>query len=757
MNKSVSTFTQYSVDSNEWVNIPYVGNQYVRFSIDNGKTYPVVLFYSGEGKPQIRTSYSSNLGAWYSSYSDSYYFIRFSVDNGSIWSGGVRIRDYITDNQYGEDTRIEFSENNSGWHSVYKTGDKFIRFSVDGGKTYTKKVSYTGDSVNQFAVSFSSTGEITSSANPKYAYFVRFTVDGGLTWSGVIRLKNYEIIYQYSAYKDTDFHETYINKEDKYMRYSVDEGETWSDGYPILVNDTPGLSYRMPLNEDAKVYPYGSDIDLEVVGNFGILEYADKTSSTCKRYDSEQDFTVDTYTFYCDSVSCSPSDCVNGIETVEQYYAKIDKSGNGSKENPWKNLCYALEQLECIFNIACTADFKIVVKGIVDYPISVIKRFSPRGEPLYTLNSPFSFVGLDNRPRKPMFLDMAGASIVCDIPYLHGTGNPHMYFEYFNGFFIVQKATIQIKDFYPSVFGSHIIWNDCSIHYYFPAVLLEKREALISSSECVSCNIVMATDLQNGFIGLSSGYIRAALHTCSCLDCKVSIVYDNIPDEFFFRRYNPLSTGYINCSCKKCYAINCCWGYYSCTFEEGGSVAENCETGFGYTRGVYNQLSAINCHFPFNRPEYTEELNKRVYEKCSIVYNDDIEESYYKDPYNYFYGVYRFHGDDCTFNECSFTSHKTIEQTGTYFHSLYYDAFTTFNSLLKNCSVDIKWDFLQDDYWFYMIITGYGGDHNILDTCSFSGSISGNLGGIRIFPVSANNTVHDLSYTCLPECTGEYK
>lgn len=73
------------------------------------------------------------------------------------------------------------------------------------------------------------------------------------------------------------------------------------------------------------------------------------------------DKTVKAWTFYCDSLS----GCVSGTE----HYA----DGDGSKENPWRSVPYAISKIYskflCTKGVYCCQDirFQLKLKGIIDY------------------------------------------------------------------------------------------------------------------------------------------------------------------------------------------------------------------------------------------------------------------------------------------------------------------------------------------------------------------------------------------------------
>lgn len=65
-------------------------------------------------------------------------------------------------------------------------------------------------------------------------------------------------------------------------------------------------------------------------------------------------------TFYCDSVSWD--------DTAANADDMMDKSGDGSREKPWRNVNYATKKLYCILSVFC-GYVRLCVKGVVDYRI----------------------------------------------------------------------------------------------------------------------------------------------------------------------------------------------------------------------------------------------------------------------------------------------------------------------------------------------------------------------------------------------------
>ena len=80
---------------------------------------------------------------------------------------------------------------------------------------------------------------------------------------------------------------------------------------------------------------------------------------------------------YCDSVSWDASVLMTTryeTDAVKECFASRDDSGDGTKENPFRNVCRALEHIICmgekISCRSCMPPILLEVSGVVDYPIS---------------------------------------------------------------------------------------------------------------------------------------------------------------------------------------------------------------------------------------------------------------------------------------------------------------------------------------------------------------------------------------------------
>ena len=75
-------------------------------------------------------------------------------------------------------------------------------------------------------------------------------------------------------------------------------------------------------------------------------------------------YVVKPFVFYCDSIEWD-----GNIDNM-------DKSGDGTKENPWRNVNYALYRLQCIIDTCCDY-IQLKVSGIVNYLIYPNMFFRP--------------------------------------------------------------------------------------------------------------------------------------------------------------------------------------------------------------------------------------------------------------------------------------------------------------------------------------------------------------------------------------------
>ena len=83
--------------------------------------------------------------------------------------------------------------------------------------------------------------------------------------------------------------------------------------------------------------------------------------------------TAKAYTYYCDLDADADWDDTpmwNGSSTTSEKKACLEArnmTGDGSRENPWKNLTYALEQLQCFVETQCCRYIRLVCTGTAHY------------------------------------------------------------------------------------------------------------------------------------------------------------------------------------------------------------------------------------------------------------------------------------------------------------------------------------------------------------------------------------------------------
>ena len=82
---------------------------------------------------------------------------------------------------------------------------------------------------------------------------------------------------------------------------------------------------------------------------------------------------VKAYTFYCVSEEWDDSLLWTynvSEEEKNNCLAQMNQSGDGSKENPWRNVCHALKKLKCLLENSCVDKFLLVVSGYINYTIA---------------------------------------------------------------------------------------------------------------------------------------------------------------------------------------------------------------------------------------------------------------------------------------------------------------------------------------------------------------------------------------------------
>lgn len=154
----------YSDDGELWHDTYMAGDDYFSISTDGGSTWGEAIYFRGEqgiqGEigpagptgPEVMVQYSADGLAWNAVYTDGDDYIRFSMDEGNTWGSAVYIRGPQgipgEDGPKGEpgvqgdpgtpapELDIQYSADNSSWSDSYTAGDFYARFSTDGGSTW---------------------------------------------------------------------------------------------------------------------------------------------------------------------------------------------------------------------------------------------------------------------------------------------------------------------------------------------------------------------------------------------------------------------------------------------------------------------------------------------------------------------------------------------------------------------------------------------------------------------------------------------
>lgn len=156
----------YSADGLSWHSTYMAGDDYFSVSTDEGATWGEAIYFRGEqgiqGEigpagptgPEVMVQYSADGLAWNAVYTDGDDYIRFSMDEGNTWGSAVYIRGPQgipgEDGPQGEpgtpapELEIQYSADNSSWSDTYTAGDYYARFSVDGGSTWGAGLMFRG-------------------------------------------------------------------------------------------------------------------------------------------------------------------------------------------------------------------------------------------------------------------------------------------------------------------------------------------------------------------------------------------------------------------------------------------------------------------------------------------------------------------------------------------------------------------------------------------------------------------------------------
>ncbi len=263
------------------------------------------------------TDYTSSITD-FSSY--NWYRFRIKNDSSALWSDGIPIihgeTPYIdpTTKHWmigNTDTGIlaesiaplqQYSVNGSSdWHNTFASGDKYIRWSVDNGTTWTNAQKFIGDNAPNILFQYSVNGSSGSWHDTKATndYYIRFSSNNGTTWTDACQIVAYAVKYQYAQTSSSTFHDNFVSGQDKFIRFSSNNGTTWTNAIQFVGND--GQSF---VPDQTGTYANRTTYDAQTQGfsylvtsgeNAGKIYF--KTSDTSGSWSDGLKFTPDGVTF----------------------------------------------------------------------------------------------------------------------------------------------------------------------------------------------------------------------------------------------------------------------------------------------------------------------------------------------------------------------------------------------------------------------------------------------------------------------------
>ncbi len=222
----------------------------------------------------------------------------------------------------------QFSTDGSSWHNTFVSGDdlyiRTVTVASDGTESYADGTEFIGtdgsdgkDVTAQYSTDGTTWHSTFSSDDDKY---IRFTDDGGTTYTDSARFVGYSLEIQYSESGDSDWHDT-LTDDDMYWRWSTDGGDTYSDDF-VRYKTTSDVDVATSSSTGV-VQPDGTTI---VIDEDGVIsaEVAAATKTVC---DSETEMLAldeisnlyivtrtDTETIWYLNADTDPSDIDNWIE-----------------------------------------------------------------------------------------------------------------------------------------------------------------------------------------------------------------------------------------------------------------------------------------------------------------------------------------------------------------------------------------------------------------------------------------------------------
>ena len=462
------------------------------------------------------------------------------------------------------------------------------------------------------------------------------------------------------------------------------------------------------------------------------------------------------YTFYVDSVPWDDTDMWRSGATQEEKnacYASMDKSGDGSKEKPWRNVCYALDKLNCVleqqvygrwtvgdntlygprYRCPCM-HIRLVLTGTINYTVC---RFTESSRLA-------SFNDGDNKP----IVIFDGSSTKIEVErsveyFLSSYGIYACYNSYFYNCTVTTTASDSV-DYSTNYYGIY----SCDNSYFYNCTMTITCTA-ISTSSYGDCNIYGIFNCDNSYF-----------YNCTVTSFSLS---DNYPaDIISYGIYNCSDSYFYNCSvtstatayatdndsygildCNNSYFYNCTVTATSTSINSYGIF--DCNNSYFYNCTV--TITATNSVEYFPNSFSISGCSNSYFYNCTVT-TTAISTDYNCDDS---YGIYNCR--DSYFYNCTMTITCTAISTahspdGYYSYSV--SIFDCYNSYFYNCTVTAT--AISTDYYYYAYAYGiYSCDNSYFYNCTVTTTATAYTA--RSYGIY--NCRDSYFYNCTIECTGE--
>ena len=198
----------------------------------------------GDDSLEVQYASSNTDLSFHSELMSNDLYIRFRIGGTGAWSRGVRF--VGRDGPAGDSVEFEFSADSNRWETTARSGDKYIRFRTGSSGPWSNAIKFVGDDGTAGGV-----GPRGESISIEYSidgqagwhavladtdYFIRLQV-GTRGWSQGIRFRAYPVQIQYSIDGSTLWHATFVAGTDKYIRFSSNNGASWTAGDRFVGED----------------------------------------------------------------------------------------------------------------------------------------------------------------------------------------------------------------------------------------------------------------------------------------------------------------------------------------------------------------------------------------------------------------------------------------------------------------------------------------------------------------------------------------